>query len=46
MMAWSLVFLLCLVDGLLCRELMKAWDRQEKTGRRNGRESGGNHGKG
>lgn len=24
---WYLVVALCLVDGLLCHELMKAWDK-------------------
>lgn len=26
MIAWYLVIALCLVDGLLCHELVKAWD--------------------
>ena len=34
MTAWGLVILLCLVDGLLCHELMKVWDKEksEKEG--------------
>lgn len=30
MIAWYLVIALCLVDGLLCHELMKAWDELSK----------------
>lgn len=26
---WHLVILLCLVDGLLCHELMKTWDEKD-----------------
>ena len=27
MSPWCLVIVLCLVDGVLCHELMKAWDK-------------------
>lgn len=27
---WYLVVALCLVDGLLCHELMKAWDKEKR----------------
>lgn len=27
---WHIVILLCLVDGFLCHELMKAWDENKK----------------
>lgn len=26
---WYLVIALCLVDGFLCHELMKAWDKED-----------------
>ena len=28
---WHLVILLCLVDGLLCHELMKAWEDRKSV---------------
>ncbi len=33
MVAWYLVIALCLVDGVLCHELMKAWDKEDRDGR-------------
>ncbi len=26
---WHLVIALCLVDGILCHELMKTWDKEK-----------------
>lgn len=46
MIAWQLVIFLCLVDGMLCHALMKAWDelREKRKGDRDG--NGGDRGDG
>lgn len=39
MIAWYLVIFLSILDGVLCHELMKAWDELDKN---NSDKNGGN----